>query len=247
MGVSIIPPPASAQSVAPDPSRELPVRYNQTMRTVQFVSAAVTIAMLAVPGASVASEPTASGEAERVDLRRAPFGPHVPGTNVSAGLEPVDRAVGDLDALSHSLRHVDPGAARFPDHVRVYRLHDDAPGMWSQLGDPARDRAQRDQRHTYRYEAPGVRAWVRRPAYLVRGGPNEPPLAVNRPPQQEGELLELVPADTVFDLIPPHRQAAPEPEPDAVSAEDHRIDYRVDTRIGTRVDTRTDGDMDGDS
>lgn len=190
------------------------------------------------------AEPTENVDTERVELRRAPFGPHAPRGDVPAGLEPVDRAVGDLDALSHSLRHVDPGTAQFPEHVRIYRLPDHAAGMGAQLGDAAHDRTQRDRRPRYRYEAPGVRAWVRQPEYLVRGGPHEPPFVFNRPPQQDGELRELIPPDTVFDLIPPDRQAADEPDTEA--GVDHRIDHRLDTRLDTRIDTRIDTRQDAD-
>ena len=150
-------------------------------------------------------------------------------------LAPVDQTVGDLDPLARSLRRVDPGNQRFSARTRLLRRQPGRPGAA-----PAGANAPRQ----YRFEAPGVQAWLRRPEYLVRSNDYGQDVARNRAPAQDGDFREIVPPDTVFDLRPdaPRPNAAPaRPErPGRPGMSDNRINTRLDTRINGRVDTRTD-------
>jgi hypothetical protein len=57
------------------------------------------------------------------------------------------------------------------------------------------------QQATYYYRvAPGLRARVNRIDYLVRVGRKE--YALNIQPRVDGEFLELIPADAMFELVP---------------------------------------------
>ncbi|MFW6059366.1 MAG: hypothetical protein ACODAQ_04250 [Phycisphaeraceae bacterium] len=146
-------------------------------------------------------------------------------------VQPADPAVGDLDPLSHSLRRIEPGNAQFNPHTPMHRVQPGAPNLWQQLGRPSNQFL--DQRaHRYRYEAPGVSAWVRRPEYITRDREGFGP-ALNHTPRRDGQHRALIPPDTIFDLTPPT------PAPNA-TADDHWVDRRLNTRLDTRLDGRAD-------
>lgn len=126
---------------------------------------------------------------------------------------PVDQAVEDLDPRAASLRVVDPGNAQFPTRsMIVQRAH---AARWQ----PGADLAD----HRYEYRAPGVRAVMNRPDYVVLDGAGR--RAANIAPAIDGAFLETAPPDTVFRLTPDQRPiadpATTDPRPDA------RIDARV--------------------
>lgn len=151
-------------------------------------------------------------------------------------LMPVDRAVGDLDPRAVSQRWMDPGRASFMPGPMLYTegfgpqgFDDGSAGFGLPSVNPSTGLAMSGR---YRYEAPGVRAWMDRPDYLVRTGPGRYDL--NLAPGRDGEALQLIPPGTVFNLLPPDMvEAAAEPEVPA--GEDHRIDGRIDGRVDGRV------------
>ncbi len=194
-------------------------QYNGPMRCAPLL---LTMACLLVMGRGVYAQSAGPQRAERVQ-------------HASGVLEPVDQAVGDMDPLSRSQRRVDPGNAKFSDRARIYRLQNRAASMWGQLGVPAMEQMNAQQAYRYRYEAPGVRAWLRRPEYLV--GNKTGGLALNQAPRKDGEYRELIPAGTVFDLIPdaPAAQRQTSPTPPSPW-----VDRRLSTQINTRIDGRID-------
>ncbi len=158
-------------------------------------------------------------------------------------LMPVDRTVGDLDPLGVSHRWIDPAQAAFSPGARLYREGYGAGGF----GDPGS--APAPNPHTglmmsgqFRYEAPGVQAWMDRPDYLVRTGPGGQ-FSYNVAPLREGSALALIPPNTVFNLIPPDRLDTGQSEPESPGP-DHRIDRRLDHLIDARIDGRQSNDLD---
>ena len=153
----------------------------------------------------------------------------------SQRLQPVDQAVADLDSLAVSLRHVEVGLRSDGGQTNLFR----AVGRPGQLG----------QTQYYRV-GQGFTARVSRPDYLVLqnvGG--KPQLRLNIAPRVDGEFVELIPPNTVFEIAPidlhpllyplspnvgpSHGALLPIPA-------QRRIDHKVDGRINTRIDTRVD-------
>lgn len=112
---------------------------------------------------------------------------------------PVDQAVGDLDGLTTSLRNVQVGLRSTGEQTSLYQ-------QVVAAGEPDYDRAAwvstaiGQQRAVYYRIGPGFRARVSRLNYLVRVG--DKGLALNIAPRFDGEFVELIPNDTVFELNP---------------------------------------------
>jgi hypothetical protein len=155
------------------------------------------------------------------------------GTPVGAPDGPVDQAFGDLDLHTHQMRWVDPGQARWSHETALRRLPPGAAVPWVNL--PGIDEHQR----AYVYEAPGVRAYVRRPEYLVlnyeAGG-----IAYNAAPSEPDKFRPLIAPDTVFDLVPREDfpRHTPPPDPDWT---DRRLDPRVGHVGGSAMNAQIDG------
>ncbi|MEM6334739.1 MAG: hypothetical protein AAF823_15505 [Planctomycetota bacterium] len=149
--------------------------------------------------AQVASEPVAGAQPARLS---------------PATWRPVDATVSDVDPLAASQRLMHPGIGQFTPAVRMYGRSDLDPT--NPLVDPA---AATDPAtglllpQLYRYETPGLRARMQRPSYLVLADPSRadfllpgdgsverPFLATNRQPWFEPAFVELIPANTVFEL-----------------------------------------------
>lgn len=140
---------------------------------------------------------------------------------------PVDQAVGDLDSLSTSLRRVEPGLGQFNARAALRELPA-APWTVGVLPAPNGQR--------YVYEAPGFRAYMDRPDYLVVGSSDAgPPVRRNVSPGVDGGFLPMAPANLVYDLRPPSVRTLPPPELDP-----HWTDTRLDTRIGPLPTVRLD-------
>ena len=112
---------------------------------------------------------------------------------------PLDQAVADLDPLATSMRTVQVGLRSSGEQSTLYQRVLPA-------GEPDYDRAAwvstglgRPQAVYYRV-GPGFRARLSRINYLVRVG--EKGLALNIAPRYDGEFIELIPNDTVFELNP---------------------------------------------
>lgn len=109
-------------------------------------------------------------------------------------LTPVDQAVGDMDLLSRSLRRPEVGLRQDGEQTSLFMLApapDDFRGQAMHSG---------GEQATYYRVAPGLRARVNRIDYLVRVGRKE--YGLNIQPRVDGEFLELIPADAVFELVP---------------------------------------------
>jgi len=146
---------------------------------------------------------------------------------------PIDQNVEDVDPRAVSFRVIDPGNAKYPTRsMIVERAHQ---ASWSQLGLPALDQPPGlPDTRKYEYRAPGVRARMDRPDYLVIDQTGEP--AFNRVPMMDGAFEELPPPNTVFDLVPerPQSQDPARTDPDW---RDPRVDGRIDRRLGRANDT----------
>ncbi len=152
-------------------------------------------------------------------------------TAQTTNLQPVDQSVADLDLLSTSLRHVETGLRTHGQQTALYRLElpIEAGGV---IGSPGAV--------YYRFE-PGLTARVDRLDYLVRVGPDD--LGFNIQPRFDGEFVEILSANTVFDLDPwRHGPANQDPTTAGLIPDDPGlapssvIDYRIDARIDTRID-----------
>ena len=168
-------------------------------------------------------------------------------------LMPVDRTVGDLDPHAASQRWVDPAQAAFAPGAQLYLEgfgptgsgDNAAAGLGLPAANPHTGLTMAGQ---FRYQAPGVQAWMDRPDYLVQTGPGGQ-YSLNVSPLREGAALALIPPNTVFNLIPPDQLDSPAPAEldDAAAGPDHRLDRRVDTRIDARVDGQADRAVDLDA
>lgn len=145
---------------------------------------------------------------------------------------PVDQAVGDLDPLATSFRRSRMGGALQLQRSRpqLYRLGS-ATGRGPRI-DPVTGLTLPGG---YLYAAPGVRAYLPRPDYLVAAGRDNQSIGFDIAPSVDGAYHTLIPAGTVFDLVPRSRmvQQPPVVDDDWV---DHRIDARLDLRLDTRLD-----------
>ncbi|MEX2389412.1 MAG: hypothetical protein WD534_16165 [Phycisphaeraceae bacterium] len=147
---------------------------------------------------------------------------------------PVDQGVSDLDPLSRSLRRVEPGNALHSPRVRITQMRESGQATGLPSSDPATGLNLPDG---YRYSAPGVQALFDRPDYLVRTGPGRNDIGRNVAPAIDGEIMERVPAGTVYDLRPQAtlQHLTPSLKTDAPADwQDTRIDgrYRIDGQLG---------------
>jgi hypothetical protein len=137
--------------------------------------------------------------------------------------QPIDQAVGDADKLATSLRRVDVGLRSDGEQTSLFRVQ------------PSQYLPQ-----TFLRVAPGLRARVERVDYLIRTGKKT--FEMNISPRRDGQFLELVPANTVFDLRPveraiPSTPLAPDDESPAVNAVvDSRVDGAIDGQVSNRVE-----------
>jgi hypothetical protein len=109
----------------------------------------------------------------------------------------VDQAVGDLDPLSESIRRIDPAVGRDLNtgRIRLIQPTNREDGFGLRLGFDA---------GYYEYRAPGVRAVFQRPDYLTRNRDGQ--VVLNQTPATDGEYLELIPPNTVFNLSNPYER-----------------------------------------
>ena len=147
---------------------------------------------------------------------------------------PIDQAVEDVDPLATSLRRVSDGLFVYGDHSRLFLNVGAGDNHRAATSDPDPKR--------YSRVGPGFHVQLDRPHYLVAvsADPREKIFGNNITPPVDGQFLELLPVDAVFDLgvAPPVSPI----DPHALkSINSHRIDaaYRlVDARIDTRIDAR---------
>jgi hypothetical protein len=150
---------------------------------------------------------------------------------VPEGWQPVDQAVGDLDRLSVSQRKVQIGLRYDGEQTSLFR----APRP---IGVPYKPGYGPNGPEPYYRVGPGFIARLPRVDYLVRVDRKH--VAYNIQPRHDGEFIELVTADTRFELRPLEciapRPVAPPPPP-AAETWAGPIDFRLDFRVGpTRVE-----------
>lgn len=139
---------------------------------------------------------------------------------------PVDTNVGDIDPRAASLRRVEPGNAQFSYEARM-RVADFS-ASWNRYAAPAIDPNTGLRHHQqYQYTAPGVRALIDRPAYLVK---TDEGLAINQQPSRDRSEIGLIPANTVFQLTLPREHRRPDTDIDRPRPA-NMLDTRVDNRI----------------
>ena len=171
------------------------------------------------------------------------------------GLVPVDQGVGDLDRLSTSLRHVETGLRTDGQQTSLFRV---VP--------PGNDPELNGLSPLFYRVTPGVVARVNRVDYLVPISDRE--LGLNAQPRIDGQFIELIPADTVFDLSTqpgpllvkraghdadrpavvessasrespvPSGPGAAAVSPTRPASPSDTTDYRLDLRLNTRIDGR---------
>lgn len=158
---------------------------------------------------------------------------------------PIDQGVEDIDPRARSQRRIDPGNAKYPTRSMIVERANPHQAGWSELGLPALDRATgAPDTHRYEYRAPGVRARMDRPDYLVVDEDGRP--ALNRQPVFDGAFRELPPPNTIYDLVPED----PEPVDDASNDpgwDDPRVDGRINRRLGQASDAYNPGTVRGPS
>ncbi len=162
----------------------------------------------------------------------------------TAGLKPIDQAVGDMSANVVSQRRVESGLRVDGEQTSLFQLQQPVDLL---------------QRPVYYRIGPGFRARTDRLDYLVLdkddpGTQRRPNFALNQQPRVDGEFFEIIGPNTVFELALPHQspfapppRVAPLPIPDARVAPvvDQRLDARVDGIIDGRLKTRVDPQLPG--
>ncbi|MEO0966136.1 MAG: hypothetical protein AAFY08_13590 [Planctomycetota bacterium] len=172
-------------------------------------------------------------------IAQAPAGPAPDDLGPAPAVwRPVDPTVADVDARGASQRQANLGLGAFtPEYRMRTRLDPTAPlGQANGVVDAIDPATGLLMPQPFRYEAPGVRARIQRPAYLSvvdlsrqditfggEGTREKPYVAVNKPPLFEPLFVELVPANTVFELTPDPAPIVP-PSADWI---DHRLDGRA--------------------
>lgn len=154
-------------------------------------------------------------------------------------LQRVDPAVGDLDPLSVSQRTVEGNHSTlglFTTGATLYRSPEDLmqKPIYYRIGQGYRARVDRVDYVVLDREDPGTR---RNPNYVT-----------NETPRVDGEFVERIPANAVFELTLPGR-ASPLDKLDLrdtlPALPDHRVAPVLDHRLDTRVDGRVGGRLDG--
>lgn len=141
-------------------------------------------------------------------------------------LQAVDQAVEDLDPLAKSMRRIEPGLDQYGQHSSLFRRVGRAGAL--------------NRVPVYYRIGPGFIARVDRIDYIVRDDENG--LTVNEAPKAEGEFIELIGPNTVYELSPITTPRQPETPGSSQHEADNRIwqNMRIDTRIDGRIDTRID-------
>jgi hypothetical protein len=148
-------------------------------------------------------------------------------------LQPVDQAVGDLDALSVSQRQIGGGLREDGEHTSLFVLAPRTTVSPQDEADRLSVRAPIDYRPVYYRLAPGVRARVQRLDYVIPVDKDK--VVLNQSPVQDGQFLDLAGPNTVYELSPRIDQ----PPMSAVRPTNpYRIDTRIDARVNARVDAR---------
>jgi len=155
--------------------------------------------------------------------------------NEPFALKPVDQAVEDLDPLSAGLRHVDPGNALFSDRVSLYQpLYStqwpQQPSQW------ANTTIGIDLGSRYQYRMQGMQAFIDQPEYISQNASEE--YGFNFSPAKDGQFIEIIPANTIFNLIPEHELMTPTPIQQPYNP--YRLDTQLDGRLDLRIDSRID-------
>ena len=157
-----------------------------------------------------------------ISLAGAAAGQTISGQLVPEQFRPVDQVVGDLDPLSQSMRQVSAGLRYDGEHTNLFEVFDFD--------------AQPHRQPAYYQISPGYTARVPRMDYLVRKGERD--YAYNQLARYDGEFVELVPADTVFELRPLNQLANDEPTDDEFEGlpPPNTINTRIDSTINTYID-----------
>jgi len=141
--------------------------------------------------------------------------------------QPVDQTVSDLDLRASSARRVEQGIGVLGQTGSLYRRPDTGPG-WFVNGNPLSQQ--------YQLREPGVTAWIDRPDYLVQDPLGE--VGLNISPAQDRRFIDLVPPNTVFDLVPSTQRGF---VPYTDIYDDGLGSTRVNTRIDGFIDTTATG------
>ncbi|MCE9591613.1 MAG: hypothetical protein K8S99_13940 [Planctomycetes bacterium] len=156
----------------------------------------------------------------------------------STQLTPIDRAVGDIDPLSRSLRTVERGLRYGGEHSEVYKPSDAALANIP----TARSSAASPITSIYYLFGPGYLARVPRLNYVVRRADHT--IGTNETPGIDGRLIPRVTNDLVYliDQVPLRPGYRPEVTPGGPApsqrVEPARVDLRVDARLDRRVEPR---------
>ena len=154
-----------------------------------------------------------------------------------------DPAISDRGPHAVSQRYIDPGNGQFSPYVTVRRIerqpsHPAAMrATWARVGLPSLD--VRGEPAAYEYRAPGVRALMDRPDYVVQAGPRS--LSAIATPRRDGAYAPLAPANLVYSLMPvedrprPSPSAHADPWQDFASAGPAPHDARRDARLDGRL------------
>jgi hypothetical protein len=149
---------------------------------------------------------------------------------------PVDQAVGDLDPLATSLRRVEVGQRSSGEQTSLYiyrptiaQPNYDRP-TWVTQGVGV-------QRPVYYRLGPGFLARVDRMDYLIRISKKN--FALDVAPRHDGEFVELIPANTVFEVRPPAAVSIPQETSGAA------VRTRTNATVNARIDAKVDGLIDG--
>lgn len=140
---------------------------------------------------------------------------------------PVDQTVSDLDLRAASSRYVEQGIGVFGQSGSLYRRTDTGPG-WLNPGESLSQQ--------YQLRQPGYTAWIDRPDYLVIDQTGE--MRRNAAPSADGHYLNLIPPNTVFDLVP--LSQAP-----VVSYPTYYETVGYNTRLEMRIDGMVHGEVTG--
>jgi hypothetical protein len=136
--------------------------------------------------------------------------------------QPVDQTVSDLDLRASSSRRIEQGIGVFGQSGSLYQRPDNGQGLFIN-GQQATQQ--------YQLRQPGFTAWIDRPDYLVRDPLGE--IKLNTSPSQDGQFIDLIPPNTVFDLtLTTPRAFVPYIDP----YETDLISPRLDTRIAGWID-----------
>jgi hypothetical protein len=160
------------------------------------------------------------------------FGACAAASAVPEGWQPVDQAVADLDKLSVSQRVVQIGLRYDGEQTSLFR----APVQPQLSGVPYKPGYGPNGEAPYYRVGPGFIARLPRVDYVVRVGRESS--AYNIKPRKDGEFIELVTANTFFELRPLEaiaQKVRPEPpKPASPPVVSGPLDLRVDHRVAPK-------------